>query len=154
MRWASTQPPIRWIPGVYRGYSSQSVTLTTNPNVKERVGLYFYSPSGPSWPVLGWILPLPLPLPLPSPLWTMLHCLHVGCSCNHFLKFWGLCFCGVCSFWSEKFVTLVTVKFGNWLNNGLDGPGFEPRQEQWSFTKTRRPFLEPIQTHIRILSWG
>ena len=27
--------------------------------VKERVGLYLYSTSGPSWPVLG--LPLPLP---------------------------------------------------------------------------------------------
>ena len=28
--------------------------------VKERVELYLYSPSGPSWPVLGLILPLPL----------------------------------------------------------------------------------------------
>ena len=26
--------------------------------VKERVQLYLYSPSGPSWPVLGWTLPL------------------------------------------------------------------------------------------------
>jgi hypothetical protein len=32
--------------------------------VKERVQLYLYSPSGPSWPVLGWTLHLPLPLPL------------------------------------------------------------------------------------------
>jgi hypothetical protein len=30
--------------------------------VKERVELYLYSTSGPSWPVLGWPLPLPLPL--------------------------------------------------------------------------------------------
>jgi hypothetical protein len=30
--------------------------------VKERVELYLYSPSGSSWPVLGWTLPLPLPL--------------------------------------------------------------------------------------------
>ena len=29
--------------------------------VKERVEPYLYSPSGPSWPVLGWTLPLPLP---------------------------------------------------------------------------------------------
>jgi len=29
--------------------------------VKERVELYLYSLSGPSWPVLGWTLPLPLP---------------------------------------------------------------------------------------------
>jgi hypothetical protein len=28
--------------------------------VKERVELYLYSPSGPSWPVLGWTFPLPL----------------------------------------------------------------------------------------------
>jgi hypothetical protein len=28
--------------------------------VKERVGLYLYSLFGPSWPVLGWTLPLPL----------------------------------------------------------------------------------------------
>jgi hypothetical protein len=28
--------------------------------VKERVELYLYSPSGPSWPGLGWPLPLPL----------------------------------------------------------------------------------------------
>jgi len=27
-------------------------------NVKERVELYFYSPSGPLWPVIGWPLPL------------------------------------------------------------------------------------------------
>jgi hypothetical protein len=30
--------------------------------VKERVQLYLYSSSGPSWPVLGRTLPLPLPL--------------------------------------------------------------------------------------------
>jgi cobalamin synthase len=28
--------------------------------VKGRVKLYIYSPSGPSWPVLGWTLPLVL----------------------------------------------------------------------------------------------
>jgi hypothetical protein len=34
--------------------------------VKDRVELYLYSPSGPSWPVLG------RPLPLPLPFWTNL----------------------------------------------------------------------------------
>ena len=29
---------------------------------QERVGLYLYSPSGPSWPVIGAPIPLPLPL--------------------------------------------------------------------------------------------
>jgi len=37
---------------------------TSTAEVKERVELYLYSPSGPSWPVIGWPLPLPLPLPL------------------------------------------------------------------------------------------
>jgi hypothetical protein len=31
----------------------------SSAEIKERVELYFYSPSGTSWPVLGWILPLP-----------------------------------------------------------------------------------------------
>ena len=30
----------------------------SSAEVKERGELYFYSPSGPSWPVLGWNLPL------------------------------------------------------------------------------------------------
>jgi hypothetical protein len=33
----------------------------SSARVKERVGLYLYSPSGPSWPVLGRTVPLPLP---------------------------------------------------------------------------------------------
>jgi hypothetical protein len=32
----------------------------TSAEVKEKVELYLYSPSGPSWPVLGKSLPLPL----------------------------------------------------------------------------------------------
>jgi hypothetical protein len=32
----------------------------SNTEVKKRVQLYLYSPSGPSWPVLGRTLPLPL----------------------------------------------------------------------------------------------
>jgi hypothetical protein len=34
--------------------------------VKERVKLYLYYPSGPSWPVLGCSLPLPLPFLVPQ----------------------------------------------------------------------------------------
>ena len=32
----------------------------SSAEVKERVELYLYSPSGSSWPVIGWALPLPL----------------------------------------------------------------------------------------------
>jgi hypothetical protein len=39
---------------------------SSSAEVKERVELYLYSPSGPSWPVLGKPLPLPLPLQCPS----------------------------------------------------------------------------------------
>jgi len=35
--------------------------------VKEKVELYLYPPSGPLWPVLGWTLPLLWPISLP--LW-------------------------------------------------------------------------------------
>jgi len=37
---------------------------TSSAEVKERVEVYLYSPSGPSLSVLEQILPLPLPLPL------------------------------------------------------------------------------------------
>jgi len=61
----STQPPIQWVPGLSRGLIGGGVALTTNPQcnaeVEEIVELYLCSPSGLSWPVLGWTLPLPLP---------------------------------------------------------------------------------------------
>jgi len=34
----------------------------SSAEVKERVELYLYSPSGPSWSVVGWPLPASLPL--------------------------------------------------------------------------------------------
>jgi len=60
-----TQPPVRRVPGLYEGVGGKvaaawrwSPTLT-GAEVKERVELYLYSPSGPSWPVLGWTSGLP-----------------------------------------------------------------------------------------------
>ena len=38
----------------------------SSAKVKGKVELYFYSPTGPSWPVQGWTLPLPLPLRCPQ----------------------------------------------------------------------------------------
>jgi hypothetical protein len=43
-------------------YSGRGVALTTHPHlaeVKEKVELHLYSPSVPSWPVVGRTLPLP-----------------------------------------------------------------------------------------------
>jgi hypothetical protein len=37
------------------------IVIMSSARVKERVELYLYSPSGPSWPVIGRTLPLPLP---------------------------------------------------------------------------------------------
>jgi hypothetical protein len=55
-----TQPPIKWVPGLFPGVKRPGRSVDhprlSNAEVKERVELYFYSPSGPSWPVLGWTL--------------------------------------------------------------------------------------------------
>ena len=50
------QPPTQWVPGLSRGKAAGA----WRGEVKERVELYLYSPSRPSWPCLGWTLPLPL----------------------------------------------------------------------------------------------
>jgi hypothetical protein len=47
-------------PGVKRSGRGVDYPPSCSARVKERVQLYFYSPSGPSWPVLGRALPLPV----------------------------------------------------------------------------------------------
>ena len=49
-------------PGVKRQGGGVDHTLSSSAEVKEKVQLYIYSPSEPSWPFLGCNLPLPLPL--------------------------------------------------------------------------------------------
>ena len=57
-----TQPPIKWVPGFLPwGKTAGAWRWPPTPSsfeVKERVELYLYSPSVPSWPVPGWTLPL------------------------------------------------------------------------------------------------
>jgi hypothetical protein len=49
-----TQSPIQWsFPGVKRPGRGVDHPPPSSAEVKERVQLYLYSPSGPSWPVLG-----------------------------------------------------------------------------------------------------
>ena len=51
-----TQPPLRWVPrlpGVNRPGLGVNHPPPSSTEVKERVELHLYSPSGPSWPVLG-----------------------------------------------------------------------------------------------------
>ena len=45
-------------PGVKRPGRSVDHPPPSSAEVKERVELYLCSPSGPSWPVIGWPLPL------------------------------------------------------------------------------------------------
>ena len=53
-----TQPPIKWVPGLFRGVRRQDHGVDDPPpssaEVKEKVQLYRYSLSGPSWPIL-WL---------------------------------------------------------------------------------------------------
>jgi hypothetical protein len=52
-----TQPPIRTMgTGSFPGLKRLWRGADHPPEVKERVELYVFSPSGPSWPVLGYIL--------------------------------------------------------------------------------------------------
>ena len=48
---------VKWVqisfPGVKRPEPSVTHPYTSSVEVKERLDLYVYSPSGPSWPVLG-----------------------------------------------------------------------------------------------------
>ena len=59
---------LQWVPGLFPGvkWPKRGVDHppTYSAEVKERAELYLYSPSGSSWPVLRWSLPLPLPLSL------------------------------------------------------------------------------------------
>jgi len=54
-------------PGVKRPGCGVDYLPPSSAEVKEGVELYLYSPSGPSWPLLGQTIRLPLPLPLPLP---------------------------------------------------------------------------------------
>jgi hypothetical protein len=58
-----TQPPITMgtgsFPRVKRPECGVDHPPPSSAEVKERVVLYLYYPSGPSWPVLGWTLTLP-----------------------------------------------------------------------------------------------
>jgi hypothetical protein len=52
-----TQPPIKWVPNlspvVKRPERGVKHPPSSSAEVKDRAELYLYSPSGPSWPVLG-----------------------------------------------------------------------------------------------------
>ena len=54
------QPTIQWVAGLFVGVKRPGRGVDQPPpsgaEVKETVQLYIYSPSGPSWPVLGWNL--------------------------------------------------------------------------------------------------
>jgi len=59
---------MQWVPGLSGGVKHPGCVAKHPPpssaeiKEKEKVELHIYTPSVPSWPVLGRILPLPLPL--------------------------------------------------------------------------------------------
>jgi len=100
----------------------------SSAEVKERVELYFYSPSGPSRPVLGW--PLPLPFYLSSVLFlfsfSFVSLLFMFCFCTlsflllyvsllflicvFFSVLFLFCCCSVSLFFCFDFVSLVLTR--------------------------------------------
>ena len=54
----STQFPVQWVPVLFPGDKATRAWRWQSTEVKEKVELYLYSPSGPSRPVLGWTLPV------------------------------------------------------------------------------------------------
>jgi hypothetical protein len=87
-----TQPPIHSVPilfpGGKTGWTWSWPPTPSIAEVKERVVLYLYSPSGPSWPVIGW--PLPLPVPYVCILYTFICNLSLKLNTIHLL--WQLQF--------------------------------------------------------------
>jgi hypothetical protein len=69
-----TQPPIQW--GVKQPEHSIDHPPPSSVKVKETVGLYLFSLSGPLWSVLGWTLPLPYKM------WEVRNCLELVKSCT------------------------------------------------------------------------
>jgi hypothetical protein len=57
-----TQPPAEWVEGLFPGVkwleSGIDHPPTSSTKVGERVELYFYFLSGPSWPILSCTVPL------------------------------------------------------------------------------------------------
>jgi hypothetical protein len=56
--WGLLSPSVLWVPGILLGVKAAEASRWSLPNaeVKERVQLYDYFPSGPSRPVWGWTL--------------------------------------------------------------------------------------------------
>ena len=53
----TTQPPMQCVRCLSRGYKAEACRWPPTPStaeVKERVVLYIYFPTEPSWPALGW----------------------------------------------------------------------------------------------------
>jgi len=115
-----TRPDRPWVPPslLYNGYrffpgckTARAWRWPPTPSsaeVKEREKLYHYSPSGPSWPVLGWtlpvcILPSNLPLPFGQSMWYTKY--------NNILTNIGRTFRGsTVAYWNSQW-TMLVVRF-------------------------------------------
>jgi len=100
-------------PGVKRPGRGIDHPPSSSAVVKERVELYLYSPSGLSWPVLGWTLPLPfIQLRRGTDLYFLNLFSVVGCD----LISWRCCWTLKCSrswqcvFWARFFLDCLILK--------------------------------------------
>jgi len=78
--------------------------------VKERVELYVYSPSGPSWPVVGWTLILP------SWRWTLVleTCIRYPKLKNWNINSGNLRFMGISFLYSVRWISCCPIPWLHW----------------------------------------
>ena len=111
-------------PGVKRPGRGVDHPQPSNADVKERVQLHLYSPSGPSWPVLGRTLPLPLLQPVTD-----------GCHSSLYTVF-------------NVSIILIYVKvnwiFINWKLFASSSPGNFVRQLLFLWWKLKDRFLKVL----------
>ena len=158
----------RVISGVKRPGSGVDYPPTSSAEVKERVELYLYSPSGPSWPVLGWTLPFILHIMSES---NVLCCDYILCVSSsltrsfethtirsHCQKTARTHFCKLLLYQTAPMETFVYLSIlliscgpgstvGIATEYGLDGPRSNPGGDE--IFRPSKPTLGPTQPPVK-----